>query len=168
MFEIVDEAVARALAAGSERRPLSIGVLGNAADVLDLPERFEAKIQLLVDEMRPFFGDDPVLALYGTDHAEPDPTLAALVARANDRAADGHRIELTTLAGYFGSVTAPDRRPRWRGELRSGARANLLPGVVSARIDLKAADVSGPYLFPKRDRDGSAPGFKEAQRFRDS
>ena len=27
----------------------------------------------------------------------------------------------------------------WRGELRSGARANLLPGVVSARVDLKAA-----------------------------
>src|SRR5262249_49434961 len=27
----------------------------------------------------------------------------------------------------------------WRGEMRSAARANLLPGVVSARIDLKAA-----------------------------
>jgi urocanate hydratase len=34
MVESVDEAVARALAAGAERRALSIGLLGNAADVL--------------------------------------------------------------------------------------------------------------------------------------
>ncbi len=34
MVESVDEAVARALGAGAEKRPLSIGVLGNAADVL--------------------------------------------------------------------------------------------------------------------------------------
>jgi urocanate hydratase len=34
MVESVDEAIARALAAGADGRPLSIGVLGNAADVL--------------------------------------------------------------------------------------------------------------------------------------
>jgi len=40
MVETVDEAVTRALAAGAEGRPLSIGVLGNAADVLpDLVRR---------------------------------------------------------------------------------------------------------------------------------
>src|SRR5437879_3828628 len=43
-----------------------------------------------------------------------------------------------TLAEYL-DCAAPDGLTVWRGELRSGARANLLPGVVSARIDLKAA-----------------------------
>ena len=29
--------------------------------------------------------------------------------------------------------------PAWTGELRSGARANMLMNVISARVDLKAA-----------------------------
>src|SRR5205823_11079599 len=43
-----------------------------------------------------------------------------------------------TLADYLHGAS-PDGLSRWRGEMRSAARANLLPGVVSARIDLKAA-----------------------------
>ena len=43
-----------------------------------------------------------------------------------------------TLADYLADA-APEGLSHWRGEMRSGARANLLPGVVSARIDLKAA-----------------------------
>src|SRR5207253_4630950 len=43
-----------------------------------------------------------------------------------------------TLADYLGDVST-NGLSRWRGEMRSAARANLLPGVVSARIDLKAA-----------------------------
>ena len=43
-----------------------------------------------------------------------------------------------TLGDYLAGATA-EGVATWRGELRSAARANLLPGVVSARIDLKAA-----------------------------
>ena len=32
-----------------------------------------------------------------------------------------------------------DRARRWTGELRSGARANMLMNVISARVDLKRA-----------------------------
>src|SRR5436305_772498 len=43
-----------------------------------------------------------------------------------------------TLPEYF---ALDEREPteRWRGELRSAARANLLSNVVSARMDIKAA-----------------------------
>jgi alpha-mannosidase len=111
---------------------------GNAAGVLAVPERFSAAVQELVEAMRPFFADDPVLAMYGTDHMEPSPELVELVEQAND---DGHvRIELKTLGAALGTVPAQAGTvPSWTGELRSGARANLLMNVTSARIDLKAA-----------------------------
>jgi mannosylglycerate hydrolase len=112
---------------------------GNAAGVLAVPDRFPAAIGELVEAMRPFFGDDDVLAMYGTDHQEPLPELVEHVDRAND---DGRvRIELKTLAGALGgqSRDSPGTVPVWSGEMRSGARANLLMNVTSARIDLKSA-----------------------------
>jgi mannosylglycerate hydrolase len=115
------------------------GGYGNAANLLEAPERLDAKVELLDRAMRPFFGDDELLALYGTDHTEPLPGFVDLVDRLN-AAQSRYRLELSTLARYFERL--PDGRaglPLWRGELRSGARANLLMGVTSARIDIKAA-----------------------------
>jgi alpha-mannosidase len=122
----------------------------NAAHLLDVPDRLSAKVDLLHKTMAPFFGDDEVLALYGTDHAEPVPELVELVASANE-SENGYRLDLTTLAGYFDHVRESDPEPRliWTGELRSGARANLLPGVVSARIDLKAACARAERLLER-------------------
>jgi alpha-mannosidase len=121
---------------------------GNAAYLLAIPERLPAKLELLDAAMRPFFGDDEVLALYGTDHAEPHPELVEAVTGANG-SQDGYRLDLTTLAGYFGHVRGSDPGLTLRGELRSGARANLLPGVVSARIDLKAACARAERLLER-------------------
>jgi Glycosyl hydrolases family 38 N-terminal domain/Alpha mannosidase middle domain/Glycosyl hydrolases family 38 C-terminal domain len=83
----------------------------------------------LLERLRPWFGDDTVLGMVGTDHMPP---LHDLVERVRERARVG------TLAEY---LTEPrtDGLRRVRGELRSGARANLLPNVVSARIDIKQA-----------------------------
>lgn len=120
----------------------------NAAYLLAIPERLAEKVTRLDDAMRPFFGDDEVLALYGTDHAEPAPELVELVAGAN-RAGNGYRLDLTTLAGYFGRTRGSEPELSWEGELRSGARANLLPGVVSARIDLKAATARAERLLER-------------------
>jgi alpha-mannosidase len=107
---------------------------GNAAHVLAHPERLAEELKALQDAMRPFYGDAPLLAMYGNDHTEPDPGLTDLVETVR-----GHvDVELTTLPGYL--ANADDAAlPHWQGELRSGARANLLMGVASARIDLKAA-----------------------------
>ncbi len=93
------------------------GGYDNAAYVQD-PDALEQRY-------RPWFGSDDVLGMVGTDHT---PLVRDLPANA----------ELGTLADYLFGATA-DGLTTWRGEMRSAARANLLPGVVSARIDLKAA-----------------------------
>jgi alpha-mannosidase len=121
---------------------------GNAAHLLDLPERVHDKVELLQRALAPFFGENDVLALYGTDHMEPASELVQLVAGANG-AENGYRLALTTLAGYFGHVRGADPGLVWRGELRSAARANLLPGVVSARVDLKAACTRAERLLER-------------------
>ncbi|HEY8482468.1 MAG TPA: alpha-mannosidase, partial [Spirillospora sp.] len=76
----------------------------------------------------------PLLAMYGADHTAPAPDLA-------DRGAEaGPAMRLDTLAGYFAGLDpSVDGLTRVRGELRSHARANILPGVISARIHLKDA-----------------------------
>jgi alpha-mannosidase len=103
---------------------------GNAAHVLAHPERLADELEAMHEEMRPFYGDEPLLAMYGNDHTEPDPGLTDLV--------EGLDVELATLPGYLAQAGDAEL-PHWQGELRSGARANLLMGVTSARIDLKAA-----------------------------
>ncbi|HJY25289.1 MAG TPA: alpha-mannosidase, partial [Actinomycetes bacterium] len=44
---------------------------GNGAHLLLAPERLRPALGALIEAMQPWFGDDPVLAMYGTDHQEP-------------------------------------------------------------------------------------------------
>ena len=112
---------------------------GNAAGMFAVPDKLEAAAARFLEWSRPWFGDDPVLAMYGTDHAAPVPELAALVSRLNEVHAASN-MTIGTLSRYVSeapSLTPDD--PCWRGEMRSGARANVLMGVASARIDIKQA-----------------------------
>jgi mannosylglycerate hydrolase len=81
------------------------------------------------ERFRPWFGDDDVLGMVGTDHM---PLVHGLTARIPKD------VTVGTLAEYLADASA-NGLTTWHGEMRSAARANLLPGVVSARIDLKAA-----------------------------
>jgi mannosylglycerate hydrolase len=90
---------------------------GNAAHVQES--------NVLEQRYRRWFGSDDVLGMVGTDH----------MPLVRDLPADAH---VGTLAEYLAHVSACGLTT-WQGEMRSAARANLLPGVVSARIDLKAA-----------------------------
>jgi mannosylglycerate hydrolase len=112
---------------------------GNAAYLFAVPDRLDAAAHRFVEWARPWFGDDPVLAMYGTDHTAPVPELAGLVSRLNE-VQDASDMRISTLAQYIGSAPALTHDdPCWRGEMRSGARANVLMGVASARIDIKQA-----------------------------
>ena len=112
---------------------------GNAASMFAVPDRLDAAAERFGAWARPWFGPDPVLAMYGTDHTAPVPELAALVSRLNE-VHDAARMRISTLADYLADAPPlADDAPRWRGEMRSGARANVLMGVASARIDLKQA-----------------------------
>jgi mannosylglycerate hydrolase len=114
------------------------GGYGNAAYLFDAPERLLESLDAFAEAMKPFFGEDDLLALYGTDHMAPAPDLVERVAELN-AAQQRYEVRVTTLARYAAGAGPAPERPAWRGELRSAARANMLMGVTSARIDLKAA-----------------------------
>jgi hypothetical protein len=79
----------------------------------------------------------PILWMNGTDHLLPQPWLGRVVAEAN--ALDGpFELHICSLADHLRDAPTEDL-PRWTGELRSGARANLLMGVASNRLDVKQA-----------------------------
>ena len=98
----------------------------NAAYLFDVPGVVDFRT---FEQHFSWFRGDPVLGMVGTDHM---PLVHDFSARVPDGATVG------TLADYLAGVSA-EGLPSWHGEMRSAARANLLPGVVSARIDLKAA-----------------------------
>jgi Glycosyl hydrolases family 38 N-terminal domain/Alpha mannosidase middle domain len=130
---------------GSEvRAEYLVGGYGNAAYLFAVPDQLAGKVRAYHEQMRPFYGDRDLLAMYGTDHAVPVAELVQLVDEVNG-SQEHYRIRLETLAEYLGIVRGGARDggagtiPRWSGELRSAARANLLPGVTSLRIHLKAA-----------------------------
>ena len=111
----------------------------NAVPLLALPEQLAERLAMFEKLMRPFSGDDGLLGMYGSDHSEPLPELVAVVDAVN-RGQDRYRMRVETLAAFVAGLPPDgDHLPRWRGELRSGARANLLMGVVSARVAVKAA-----------------------------
>ncbi|HET8681078.1 MAG TPA: glycoside hydrolase family 38 C-terminal domain-containing protein [Micromonosporaceae bacterium] len=123
------------------------GGYGNAAELVEDPDRLARAAAGHVAAARPWFGADPILAMYGTDHSAPLPWLSAAVAGVDG----GIRLRLCTLAQYLERFdgTAVDGLPVWRGELRSHARANILPGVLSNRPHLKR-DLSGAERMVER------------------
>jgi mannosylglycerate hydrolase len=104
----------------------------DAASLLRRVEAHEAEIAF-------FLGDEssPLLLMNGGDQHCPQPGLPKLLDDAN-RQQDRYRFEQVSLAGFL--CEAPTAGlPTWTGELRSGARANLLMGVASNRVDIKVA-----------------------------
>ncbi|MFI0453537.1 alpha-mannosidase [Actinomadura sp. 6N118] len=103
----------------------------------------------------------PLLAMYGSDHTAPASDLADQI----DGLGGGTRLD--TLAGYMATQdTSTEGLPRVRGELRSHARANILPGVISARAHLKQAMSRAERLVERYAEpldalwwDGSAASF---------
>jgi mannosylglycerate hydrolase len=109
---------------------------GNGAS---LPDDAKALVRRIADHEKEI-GDfllDGMLFMNGTDHQAPQPWLGRVVAEANGLQ-DDYALEVTTLADYLAGAPTGGL-PRWRGELRSGARANVLMGVASNRVDVKRA-----------------------------
>ena len=116
-----------------------VGGYGNGAYLFDVPAELGPKVIGYQAANAGFYGRGSVLAMYGTDHAVPTPRLADLVEEVS-RDHPSVEVRLETLADYLARPEIDDRAiPSWTGELRSGARANMLMGVSSARGDLKAA-----------------------------
>ena len=109
---------------------------GNGAAIPDDAKALIRRIRTHEDELASFWLG-PILFMNGTDHQVPQRWLGRVVAEAND-AQDDYHLEVTSLPEYL-STAPTDGLPAWTGELRSGARANLLMGVSSNRVDIKQA-----------------------------
>jgi len=125
-----------------------VGGYGAAAYVFDEGEEAGAALERLVATLDPFFGGDELLAMVGTDHKLPVSDLADQVERLNE-SQPRLRLRLATLGDYLERQANGRQLPQWQGEMRSGARANLLMGVTSARIDLKAACARAERLLER-------------------
>ncbi|MGH9087364.1 MAG: alpha-mannosidase [Acidimicrobiales bacterium] len=94
------------------------------------------RIRDLTQEVGSFVLGD-LLLMNGSDHLPPQPQLGRMVAEANSLQ-DDFELEITSLPEYL-AMAPTDGLDRWAGELRSGARANVLMGVTSNRVDVKRA-----------------------------
>jgi mannosylglycerate hydrolase len=109
---------------------------GNGAS---LPDDAKALVRRVADHEREI-GDfliGPMLLMNGSDHLRPQPWLGRLLAEANGLQ-DDFSFTITSIPEYLATAPA-DGLVRWQGELRSGARANMLMGVTSNRVDVKRA-----------------------------
>jgi alpha-mannosidase len=78
-----------------------------------------------------------LLLMNGGDQFRPQLGLAAPAEQAN-RAQPRYELQVTALDRWLAGEPV-EGLPVWKGEVRSGARVHLLPGVLSTRVDLKRA-----------------------------
>jgi hypothetical protein len=115
-----------------------LGGYGNGASVPDDARELVQRVRAFEDELGELLpAGAPILFMNGTDHEVPQTWLGRVVAEANE-IQDDYRLEITSLPEYLDQAPV-DGLPEWHGELRSGARANLLMGVGSNRVDVKQA-----------------------------
>jgi alpha-mannosidase len=99
------------------------------------PEALATAIRTEIERMRPFLVDDRLLLMVGYDHAGPDATLPERLTRAAPFL-PGIQARIAGIDEHVEGREMGDL-PVWTGELRSSARAHLLPNVVSARAPQK-------------------------------
>ncbi|WP_239117284.1 glycoside hydrolase family 38 C-terminal domain-containing protein [Planotetraspora phitsanulokensis] len=106
------------------------GGYGNAVALLSgPPEGLPDRVAAFASSMDGWRSGGPLLAMYGADHSAPSREIT----RAG--------LRVATLGEFMDAAagTHDGDLPRVTGELRSHARANILPGVISARVGLKQA-----------------------------
>lgn len=112
------------------------GSYSNGRDMPREPDRLVERARAYQAELGPARRDG-MLLMNGTDHQMPQPWLGSVVEAANADQSE-YEFTITSLADYVAAQDCTDL-PAWRGELRSGARANLLMGVASNRVDVHQA-----------------------------
>jgi hypothetical protein len=107
---------------------------GNGAALPDDAKALVRRTRDNVAEVAGFLLGD-LLVMNGSDHLMPQPWLGRVVAEANE-VQDEFDFAVTSLPRYLAGAPT-EGLTRVEGELRSGARANMLMGVTSNRVDVK-------------------------------
>jgi mannosylglycerate hydrolase len=117
---------------------------GSGAMLPRNPKALMSRIQSVRDELEPLATTPYVLVMNGSDHLPPQPELPELIRTANAEI-EGAVLQHSSLPAVFDAIRSymGDRAhewPRHDGEFRSGQRAHLLPGVLSARMWIKQSN----------------------------
>jgi mannosylglycerate hydrolase len=108
---------------------------GNGLDLFAVADKIPDALREYAEQTRSRYGDADILGMVGTDHLPPHPELMSRVQRHHTEA---FPIRVGTMEEYFSQrATDPANLTVVRGELRSHARGNILPGVLSVRRHLK-------------------------------
>jgi glycosyl hydrolase family 38/alpha mannosidase-like protein len=99
------------------------------------PKQLAASLRRKAEHVAPFLASERMLITVGADHTGPDATLPERLAIAQEHL-PGMTVRIGSLLEHL-DARPGDGLPSWRGELRSSARAHLLPNVYSARADQK-------------------------------
>jgi hypothetical protein len=120
---------------------------GNAASLPQDAASFVRRIRDHEQEVAGFLLDG-LLCMNGSDHLQPQPALGRVVAEAN-ALQDELRFSIVSLPEYLADAPTTGLLT-WHGELRSGARANMLMGVTSNRVDVKDAACRAELALERR------------------
>lgn len=112
---------------------------GNGVALPETVEELITRTRRIVSDLAPFEPGPVVLAMNGTDHRPPEAHIPELFAKANAMQ-DEFEFRIGSMTEYLADTATLTDLPLWRGEMRSSARANLLMGVLSARMPLKQAE----------------------------
>jgi mannosylglycerate hydrolase len=126
------------------------GSYANARIITHDPADLVALADSFVDElgaMAPAPGRGELLLMHGGDHRTPFPGLAQVVAGAN-HLQDRFRFVVRSLGAHLDAQPATER-PCVRGELRSGAWADLLAGTISNRVDVHRAKATAELALER-------------------
>jgi mannosylglycerate hydrolase len=111
---------------------------GNGAALPEDAKQLIRRLSSLENEFASFLAPgQPMLLMNGSDHLRPQPWLGRVVAEAN-ALQDDFDLAISSLSDYLASTSSVGL-VEWQGELRSGARSNILMGVASNRVDVKQA-----------------------------
>jgi urocanate hydratase len=146
--ESLDAAVATALAAKQDRRPLSIGVIGNAAEVFPELLRRGVAIDIVTDQTS---AHDPLSYLpIGVSVADAPEYAAAKPEEFTDRARASMAAQVEAMVGFLDAgAEVFDYGNSIRGEAQLGGydRAFAFPGFVPAYIRPLFCEGKGPFRW---------------------
>ncbi|MFZ4585242.1 MAG: glycoside hydrolase family 38 C-terminal domain-containing protein [Acidimicrobiia bacterium] len=125
----------------------------------ELVDRIDALVRELGGARVP--GSD-LLVMNGTDHQLPQPWIGAAVAAANAQQSNYH-LTVRSLAEHV-QAQPTQGLPEWHGEMRSGARANVLMGVASNHVDVHQAAARAERLL-ERNAEPMAALYLPASRY---
>ncbi|MEO7587842.1 MAG: hypothetical protein ABIS84_07410 [Arachnia sp.] len=115
---------------------------GNALKLFEPLEKLPELVADYLSDNASWFRGEDVAGMFGTDHMAPRPDLMGILRQYR---AQGHHSEVR-VSTIEEVIDSRDHAPaalhqllKVRGELRSHARGNLLPGVFSIRTNIKAA-----------------------------